>query len=71
MHELASSLPMTFAAAYLGDTEEAVAALAGPTTTWPGAAVVWVAIDGKNTHLLLGVPCQVAGRRRVGRRAIG
>lgn len=71
MHDLVNSLPATFAAAYPGDTEEAVAALTGSTTRWPGAAVVWVAIDGKNTHLLRGVPRQVAGRRRIGRRGIG
>lgn len=71
MHELVTSLPATFAAAYPGDTEEAVAALTTSTTTWPGAAVVWVAIDGKNTHLLRGAPRQVAGRRSVIRRALG
>ena len=65
MHELVNSLPATFAAAYPADTEEAVAALTGSTTRWPGAAIAWVAIDGKNTHLLRGVPRQVACRRRV------
>jgi transcriptional regulator with XRE-family HTH domain len=69
MHELVMSLPATFAAAYPGDTEEAVAALTGSTTPWPGAAIVWVAIDGKNTRLLRGVPRLVAARRGVGRAA--
>lgn len=64
-HDLVRSLPSTFAAAYPGDTEQAVAALTGATTRWPGAAVVWVAIDGKDTRLLKGRPRQIAaGRRR-------
>ena len=70
MHELVSSLPATFAAAYPGDTREAVAALTGPTVAWPGAAVVWVAVDGKDTRLLRGVPRQVASRGPVARRPI-
>lgn len=56
MHELARAVPRTFASAYPGATERAVAALTGPDERWPGAAVTWVAIDGKNTRLLAGPP---------------
>ena len=70
MHELVNSLPATFAAAYPGDTRDAVAALTGPTVPWPGAAVVWVVVDGKDTRLLQGVPRQIAGRRPVARRPL-
>ena len=56
MHELVRTLPATFAAAYPGDPSRAVAALTGPDERWPGAATVWVAIDGMSTHLLEGVP---------------
>jgi transcriptional regulator with XRE-family HTH domain len=56
MHSLALAVPRTFAAAYPGDTERAVAALTGPAGRWPGAAVAWVVIDGKDTHLLAGPP---------------
>lgn len=65
MHALVRSLPATFAAAYPGSTEQAVRALTGPTERWPGAAIVWVAVDGKRTRLLQGVPRQLAGRRAV------
>lgn len=63
MHELVRSLPATFAAAYPGSTEQAVRALTGPTERWPGAAIVWVSVDGKDTRLLHGVPREVTGRR--------
>lgn len=56
MHDLVRSVPATFAAAYPGDTEPAVAALTGPDERWPGAAIVWVTVDGKQTRLLQGVP---------------
>ncbi|MDQ1323416.1 MAG: cro/C1-type protein [Chloroflexota bacterium] len=56
MHALVSAAPHTFAAAYPGDTEQAVAALTGPAGRWPGAALAWVAIDGKDTRVLAGLP---------------
>ena len=56
MHALVEAVPRTFATAYPGDTEQAVAALTGPDGRWPGAAVAWVVIDGKNTRLLAGPP---------------
>ena len=56
MHELVKAVPRTFAAAYPADTELAVAALTGPGARWPGAAVAWVAVDGKDTRLLAGPP---------------
>ena len=55
MHALVSAAPHTFAAAYPGDTEQAVAALTGPVGRWPGAVLAWVAIDGKDTRLLAGL----------------
>ena len=56
MHALLEAVPRTFATAYPGDTERAVAALTGPEGRWPGAAIIWVAIDGKDTRLLTGPP---------------
>ncbi len=56
MHALVKAVPRTFAAAYPDDTERAVAALTGPDGRWPGAAVAWVTIDGKDTRLLAGPP---------------
>jgi transcriptional regulator with XRE-family HTH domain len=56
MHELVRSLPDTFEAAYPGDAAEAIEAITGPGTRWPGAAVVWVRVDGTATTLLRGAP---------------
>ena len=56
VHDLVMAGPHTFAAAYPGDTERAVATLTGPHGRWPNAAVAWVAIDGKDTRLLAGSP---------------
>ena len=60
MHHLVRTLPATFAASYPGDTEQAVAALTGPAERWPGAAVIWVEVDGAGTRLLRGVPRRLA-----------
>lgn len=56
MHDLVRALPTTFATAYPADTERAVAALTGPHERWPGAAIVWVRVDGSRTRLLRGIP---------------
>jgi transcriptional regulator with XRE-family HTH domain len=56
MHDLIRAATRTFATAYPGDTEQAAAALTGPGGRWPGAAVAWVTIDGKDTRLLAGSP---------------
>jgi transcriptional regulator with XRE-family HTH domain len=56
MHDLVRTAPRTFTAAYPGDTELAVATLMGPAGRWPGAAVAWVTVDGKDTRLLTGPP---------------
>jgi hypothetical protein len=56
MHDLVRTAPHTFAAAYPGDTEQAVAALTGPGGRWPEAAIGWVSVDGKDTRLLTGPP---------------
>ena len=60
MHELVRMLPAVFAAAYPGDTKQAVAALTGPDERWPGSAIVWVKVDGATTRLLRTAPRQVA-----------
>jgi transcriptional regulator with XRE-family HTH domain len=56
MHDLVRAAPRTFAAAYPGDTECAVSVLTGPGGRWPGAAVAWVTVDGKDSRLLAGLP---------------
>jgi transcriptional regulator with XRE-family HTH domain len=55
-HRLVASLPETFAAAYPARTEQAVEALRRPRVAWPGSAIVWVAVDGRSTHVLDGSP---------------
>ncbi len=55
-HALVRDAPNVFRAAYPGDTRMAVAALTGKTERWPGAAIVWVEIDGKSSRLLQGEP---------------
>ena len=39
------------AAAYPADTREIVAALTG-TTPWPGAGILWMAVEGGRAHLI-------------------
>jgi hypothetical protein len=45
-----------FATAYPPCSEEAVAALIGPTGQFPDAAIAWVDGDGGRTRLLAGPP---------------
>jgi len=56
MHELVSTLPDTFRAAYPADTEAAVAALTAGREPWPGASMIWADIDGAGTTILRGLP---------------
>lgn len=56
MHDLVRTLPQTFRSAYPAASGEAVAALTAKGIRWPGAAIVWVAVDGSATRLLNGVP---------------
>jgi transcriptional regulator with XRE-family HTH domain len=56
MHDLVNAIPHVFHAAYPGDTEQAVAALTGPSEPWPEAAIVWVTVDGRQTRVLTGLP---------------
>jgi transcriptional regulator with XRE-family HTH domain len=51
-HRLVASLPETFRTAYPDSTEAAVAALRSGDRPWPGAAILWVSIDGAATRLL-------------------
>lgn len=56
MHDLVRTLPETFATAYPADPREAVAALRESGVPWPGAAMLWVTIDGHDTRLIDGLP---------------
>ena len=56
MHELVDAAVETFGAAYPARTSDAVDALTGPTTRWPGAAIVWVDVRGRDSRLLEGLP---------------
>ncbi len=63
--DLVRSLPETFRAAYPSRTEHAWAALTSAEARWPGAAILWVEVRGRDTRLLRGWPRGVepAGRR--------
>lgn len=54
--ELARSLPVSFRAAYPGSSREAYEALTSATTRWPGAAIVWVDVQGAQTRVIHGPP---------------
>jgi hypothetical protein len=56
MHDLVRTLPETFAVAYPADPRQAVAALREPDVPWPGAAMLWVTIDGHDSRLIDGLP---------------
>lgn len=55
-HELVASLPETFRAAYPGPTAAAVDALRRGDRAWPGAAILWVDVDGAATRLMDSTP---------------
>ncbi len=55
-HRLVASFPETFRAAYPDSTEVAVAALRHGDRAWPGAAILWVSVDGAGTRLMDSVP---------------
>jgi hypothetical protein len=54
MHDLVRAAPHTFRAAYPADPAEAHAALTTGDVRWPGAAILWVTIDGTNSRLIAG-----------------
>ena len=56
MHDLVGSLPGTFRSAYPADAREAYEALTSPAVRWPGAAILWVTIDGEDSRVIDGVP---------------
>lgn len=56
MHDLVRRLPQTFATAYPADPRQAVAALREPGVQWPGAAMLWVTVDGRDSRLIDGLP---------------
>ena len=55
-HRLVASLPETFRAAYPDSTGAAAAALRQGDRPWPGAAILWVSVDGAETRLMDSVP---------------
>jgi transcriptional regulator with XRE-family HTH domain len=54
--QLVLAFPRTFRAAYPASSSDAVEALTGDSRPWPGAAIVWVQVDGGATRLLRGSP---------------
>jgi transcriptional regulator with XRE-family HTH domain len=52
---LANEFESTLAAAYPAGTSDLVASLAGEAA-WPGAGIVWIRLDGRQTHVLDGPP---------------
>lgn len=54
--EVVRALPETFRAAYPGSSAAAYAALTSGTERWPGAAIVWVDVNGSATRVLQGPP---------------
>jgi transcriptional regulator with XRE-family HTH domain len=56
MHDLVRAAPLTFRAAYPADPAEAYAALTTGVVRWPGAAILWVTIDGTYSRLIAGQP---------------
>jgi hypothetical protein len=55
-HRLVSSLPETFRTAYPDSTTVAASALRDGDRPWPGAAILWVHVDGAGTRLMGSVP---------------
>jgi hypothetical protein len=66
MQDLVRALPDTFrTTAYPADPREARAALTTPDVRWPGAAVLWVTVDGADSRVMDGAPRALRERRRV------
>ena len=51
-HALVTTLSSTFRTAYPGSTEAAVDVLRTGRGSWPGAAIIWVDVDGAATRVL-------------------
>lgn len=56
MRELAVTFEATLRAAYPGRAADALEALTTASGPWPGAAILWVAVDGGRGRLLEGPP---------------
>jgi transcriptional regulator with XRE-family HTH domain len=56
MHRLVVAYPSLFAAAYPAPPEQAHAALTGGMEPWPGAAILWVTVEGGRGRVLDGAP---------------
>jgi transcriptional regulator with XRE-family HTH domain len=54
--DLVRTLSASFRAAYPAGSRDAYAALTTAATPWPGAAILWVDLDGKATTVLHGPP---------------
>jgi len=60
-HDLVRSLPSTFHAQFPESPARAVAALKDTGARWPGPAIVWVDVNGKETRVLESTPRAVRG----------
>jgi hypothetical protein len=58
--ELARSFERTLRAAFPARTADALAALQSPTTPWPGSALVWMRLEGRQVEVLERPPRGVA-----------
>jgi hypothetical protein len=56
LRHTASAFESTLRAAYPARTADVVEALTTADAPWPGAGIVWVWLDGKDTRLLEGPP---------------
>jgi transcriptional regulator with XRE-family HTH domain len=56
LRELAITFEQTLRAAYPARSHDAVAALTGPFGPWPGAAIIWMSVEGGRARLLYGAP---------------
>jgi transcriptional regulator with XRE-family HTH domain len=56
LRELAQAYEQTLRSVYPARCRDAVLALAGPGTRWPGPAIVWMLVEGKRARLMDGPP---------------
>jgi transcriptional regulator with XRE-family HTH domain len=63
MIELVRGLPTVFGTAYPADPRVAYAALTAGDVRWPGAAILWVTIDGADSRVIDGLPRALRGGR--------
>ena len=56
MHDRVRAAPLTFRAAYPADPPRRTRRLTTGDVRWPGAAILWVTIDGSQSRLIAGQP---------------